>query len=169
MGNERGLQVMLCIISTSRKVTDICCTRYPANCHLLSMLNHTHLQLCRMRMWECSVGFVRVFQRHDCNIGMWHVSEAGFAADFQQTSVSVVDVRLGRRRSVLHIQFPVFKSDMQVLFSFSFHQTEYDNVTRELLDEKISTVPSAFFFFSPLLPPFLFRFLLPLFLFLPRR
>lgn len=29
-------------------------------------------------------------------------------------------------------------------FSFSFYQTEYDNVTWELLDEKISVVPSAF-------------------------
>lgn len=58
-----------------------------------------------------------------------------------------VDARLGRHLGVLHIQFPVFKSDTQVLFSFSLHQTEYDNVTWELLDEKISMVPSAF-------PPF---------------
>lgn len=52
-----------------------------------------------------------------------------------------------RHHSVLHIQFPVFKSDTQVLFSFSLYQTEYDNVTWELVDEKISMVPSAFFIF----------------------
>lgn len=61
--------------------------------------------------------------------------------------VSPLNVQLGRHHSVLHIQFPVFKSDTQVLFSFSLYQTEYDNVTWELLDEKISMVPSAFFFF----------------------
>lgn len=53
-------------------------------------------------------------------------------------------LQLGRRHNVLHIEFPVFKSDTQVLFSFSLYQTEYDNVTWELLDEKISMVPSAF-------------------------
>lgn len=61
--------------------------------------------------------------------------------------VSPLSAQLGRHHNVLHIQFPVFKSDTQVLFSFSLYQTEYDNVTRELLDEKISMVPSAFFFF----------------------
>lgn len=59
--------------------------------------------------------------------------------------VSPLDVQLGRHQNVLHIQFPVFKSDTQVLFSFSLYQTEYDNVTWELLDEKISMVPSSFF------------------------
>ncbi len=60
--------------------------------------------------------------------------------------VSPLNVQLGRHHNVLHIQFPVFKSDTQVLFSL--YQNEYDNVTWELLDEKISMVPSAFFFFT---------------------
>lgn len=59
--------------------------------------------------------------------------------------VSTPNVQLGRHHDVLHIQFPVFKSDTQVLFSFCRYQTEYDNVTWELQDEKISMVPSAFF------------------------
>lgn len=61
------------------------------------------------------------------------------------TRLSPLNVQLSRHHNVLHIQFPVFKSDTQVLFSFSLYQTEYDNVTWELLDEKISMVPSAFF------------------------
>lgn len=60
------------------------------------------------------------------------------------TRLSPFVVQLGRRHNVLHIQFPVFKSDTQVLFSFSLYQTEYDNVTWGSLDEKISMVPSAF-------------------------
>lgn len=95
---------------------------------------------------------------HDSNICIWHASEIGFPACWHwfqthgertcQEGVSLVfplNVQLGRHHNVLHIQFPVFKSDTQVLFSFSLYQTEYDNVTWELLDEKISMVPSAFF------------------------
>lgn len=62
--------------------------------------------------------------------------------------VSPLIAKLGRHHNALHIQFPVFKSDTQVLFSFSLYQTEYDNVSWELLDEKIFMVPSAFFFFA---------------------
>lgn len=59
--------------------------------------------------------------------------------------VSPLNVQLGRHHSVLLIQFPVLKSNTEVLFSFSLYQTEYDNVSWELRDEKIFMVLSAFF------------------------
>lgn len=107
--------------------------------------------------WHCEKLWEKCW--HDCDICIWHASEIGFSACrhwFQRRggrscqggvchSSPPSMLQLGRHHSVLHIQFPVFKSDTQVLFSFSLYQTEYDNVTWELLDEKISMVPSAFF------------------------
>lgn len=90
---------------------------------------------------------------------IWHASEIGFSACRHRFQIRSGGSHWGgvchsplpsmcnsaRHHSVLHIQFPVFKSDTQVLFSLSPYQTEYDNVTWELLDEKISVVPSGFF------------------------
>lgn len=57
-----------------------------------------------------------------------------------------LSVQFGRRHNVFcTFNFLCLNLTRGFCFCFSLYQTEYDNVTWELLDEKISMVPSAFF------------------------
>lgn len=91
-GNERGLQVMLCIILTSFKVTDICRLPYYANCHSFHastialhttwLIDSTLLYVIYgIQEWMHSGVCENLPVDMICNIFIWHAtSEIGFSA-----------------------------------------------------------------------------------------
>lgn len=103
---------------------------------------------------------------HDCNIGIWHASEIGFSACrhwFQRrgerscqggvchSSTTPPPPSLCSSAGITvfcTFNFLCLNLTRRFCFRFPLYQTEYDNVTWELRDEKISMVPSVFFFFA---------------------
>lgn len=163
--------VVIRFVLVSIKVTYMCDTLYYTKWYISvqALLNYIHQ--CRREKPDSiktyggtgmkinASGFAECW--HDCNFCICHASEIGFSACrrwFQKwegrscqggachSSLPQCAVWQASQ-CVLHIQFPVFKSDTGVLFLFSLYQTEYDNVTWELLDEKTFMVFSFFFFF----------------------